>query len=154
MLSNFITLTHWKQLFNALDMLSHSCELLSNFITLTHWKQLTASIRSFSICCELLSNFITLTHWKQPASKNRVADKLWIAFKLYNFDTLKTTERRNILTCSSCELLSNFITLTHWKQQSLSNELWTNGLCAVFRIKIRWGNHRIFCLIVEISFSK
>ena len=42
-----------------------SCELLSNFITLTDWKQQNWVERRVCICCELLSNFITLTDWKQ-----------------------------------------------------------------------------------------
>ena len=39
MLSNFITLTYWKQLKLENDRNKVSCELLSNFITLTYWKQ-------------------------------------------------------------------------------------------------------------------
>ena len=117
LLSNFITLTHWKQLNPECTGKIWGCELLSNFITLTHWKQQAVSVTPPRMCCELLSNFITLTHWKQLRHiliESRQV--LWIAFKLYNFDTLKTTLQRNLLTQLCCELLSNFITLTHWKQ--------------------------------------
>ena len=41
------------------------CELLSNFITLTDWKQRFKDGFDLTIGCELLSNFITLTDWKQ-----------------------------------------------------------------------------------------
>ena len=65
MLSNFITLTYWKQLKLENDRNKVSCELLSNFITLTYWKQRQAIDFVMSTGCELLSNFITLTYWKQ-----------------------------------------------------------------------------------------
>ena len=39
MLSNFITLTDWKQHSQQVDRQEPGCELLSNFITLTDWKQ-------------------------------------------------------------------------------------------------------------------
>ena len=42
--------------------------------------------------------------------------QLWIAFKLYKFDILKTTGMPPEYLCFSCELLSNFINLTYWKQ--------------------------------------
>ena len=41
------------------------CELLSNFISLTDWKQLIELYEIACHCCELLSNFISLTDWKQ-----------------------------------------------------------------------------------------
>ena len=42
--------------------------------------------------------------------------RLWIAFKLYKFDILKTTLVTLTGVFLSCELLSNFINLTYWKQ--------------------------------------
>ena len=41
---------------------------------------------------------------------------LWIAFKLYKFDILKTTYLFIFAFTLRCELLSNFINLTYWKQ--------------------------------------
>ena len=65
MLSNFITLTDWKQ--RQIDRYGKrkGCELLSNFITLTDWKQRKVTRKTTLSGCELLSNFITLTDWKQ-----------------------------------------------------------------------------------------
>ena len=39
MLSNFISLTDWKQRNTTSIIVIRSCELLSNFISLTDWKQ-------------------------------------------------------------------------------------------------------------------
>ena len=49
-------------------------------------------------------------------SQHRNRSRLWIAFKLYKFDILKTTKLITIAARMSCELLSNFINLTYWKQ--------------------------------------
>ena len=65
LLSNFITLTDWKQPGGWDFRTLRSCELLSNFITLTDWKQQSPGTVHFQNRCELLSNFITLTDWKQ-----------------------------------------------------------------------------------------
>ena len=42
---------------------------------------------------------------------------LWIAFKLYIFDRLETAWKSRISKNLCCELLSNFISLTDWKQR-------------------------------------
>ena len=65
MLSNFITLTDWKQPIKLVVLMTNGCELLSNFITLTDWKQPHQRCDDAEERCELLSNFITLTDWKQ-----------------------------------------------------------------------------------------
>ena len=80
-----------------------------------------------------LFNFDTLKTARRDYTARPAS--LWIAFKLFNFDTLKTANIKNIKELRCCELLSNFLTLILWKQQSLSNKLIHNYLMAVFRIK-------------------
>ena len=66
LLSNFISLTDWKQRKDNTAQIIFSCELLSNFISLTDWKQPQLCNCVPEVSCELLSNFISLTDWKQP----------------------------------------------------------------------------------------
>ena len=110
LLSNFISLTDWKQPLQVIVILGLGCELLSNFISLTDWKQLLSRTLVPQTRCELLSNFISLTDWKQHGNLNNDSQ-------------------------FCCELLSNFISLTDWKQHNLDKELSHNYLDYVSRIK-------------------
>ena len=78
--------------------------------------------------CELLSNYLILTCWNSPIKYIKPWKKLWIAFKLFNFDLLKQRQMNIHLSSTSCELLSNYLILTCWNssngEKTKRNELW------------------------------
>ena len=90
-----------------------------------------------------LFNFDTLkTAWLTGETTNTV---LWIAFKLFNFDTLKTAYIRPNDSPEGCELLSNFLTLILWKQrleELMSYEL-SCELLSNFLTLILWKQHEV-----------
>ena len=64
--------------------------------------------------CELLSNYLILTYWNSGIIIVKVSLRLWIAFKLFNFDLLKQRGGLVDMRRNSCELLSNYLILTYW----------------------------------------
>ena len=62
--------------------------------------------------------------------------KLWIAFEIFIFDRLTTTQGRLESDYTSCELLSKFLSLTDWQQRPDVDSGATNRLWIAFEIFI------------------
>jgi len=66
---------------------------------------------------KVVNCFQTLYLWLSETMECTNEEKeqwLWIAFKLCIFDYLKQSTRQDIYMFKSCELLSNFVSLTIW----------------------------------------
>ena len=120
------------------------CELLSNSLSLTNWKQHVKDFPLFELvvnCFQILylwqtensavtismanafvvNCFQILYLWQTENSilpEGRWNEMLWIAFKFFIFDKLKTAVIFFTFKDRSCELLSNSLSLTNWKQQA------------------------------------
>ena len=90
------------------------CELLSNFVSLSSWNNMTnrsSILRAVVNCSQILYLCRPeTTLWRHQHGE----PKLWIALKFCIFVVLKQHNGRCSRTRHSCELLSNFVSLSSW----------------------------------------
>ena len=77
-------------------------------------KQPRLPLRLLRQCCELLSNFVSLSSWNNVARIQKRKQVLWIALKFCIFVVLKQLCDDCTSQVPSCELLSNFVSLSSW----------------------------------------
>ena len=113
-------------------------------------KQLGIFGRFLIECCELLSNFVSLSSWNnerdakqweldvvncsqilylcRPETTGQADDRLllllWIALKFCIFVVLKQRPRLATIWKLGCELLSNFVSLSSWNNESSPARQW------------------------------
>ena len=137
----FVSLNHWKQLYQDFHRVFHSCDLLSNlylwtignnnhpkqddmgqlwftfkFVSLNHWKQQTGALPPPRNCCDLLSNLYLWTIGNNHNFLNWSVSLVVIYFQICIFEPLETTEFNIVLICLELWFTFKFVSLNHWKQ--------------------------------------
>ena len=113
----FQTLYLWPTDNNDKALTNGSSSVVNCFQTLYLWPTDNNQCASISLRYEVVNCFQTLYLW--PTDNNWLSNdfevlRLWIAFKLCIFDLLITMKRPATALSFSCELLSNFVSLTYW----------------------------------------
>ena len=105
---------------------------------------------------DVVNCFQILYLWQTENSTDGIACAtcwLWIAFKFFIFDKLKTAVSSNLDKEYCCELLSNSLSLTNWKQprinrlrKCISCELLSNSLSLT---NWKQPKHGVLCRVIR-----